>query len=367
MKGPLSRDNVCTGSHYFQLSGDTMHSMREWFEGSGLTKNEISNLTGISNTYLKKIAEGEASNVGRDKILVLALVAFDMTLKEANLILKQNGKREINEDDASFLIEIGEKKKVIKSFQPVRALFNFDLLIISLEAQSGDTFLVFDKPHVALMPREPEFMSIIEPSSHVVSPEYGQLVQQLRLRFHKRRNEIFINSLKNGHRFECLLCETCFKKYILLAAQNPQARPYIIYHFRNTIACLKEFPDIFKIELVDVCPRIYFQMKKLPKGSAENDKVMFISPDSPRHEHKYGTIQNSSMFTDTDLKNMIIGFATDSRQVFNRFSEEFLNLKKATVQYDDIANYIVSEFKSNGISKEELLEQQLFLRIPLSE
>ena len=323
-----------------------MESWKERIATSGLSKNEISNLTGISNTYLKLIESGKengkAPSLGRDKIIILALIAFEMTLKETNLLLRQHGMREINELDASFLIEVSEKKKTIKSFQAVRPFFAFDLLILSLEAQPGDAFIVYDKPHMALMNRAPEYDILCNPALN--DEEYTQLALQLRLHFHKRRQELFRNSLESGYKIELMICPLCLKNHIYKALE-PELRPYILDHFKRTLQYLTIYPDSFKISLARNCPRMFFQIKTAIDKTAESSKLFFVSPSANRHVSRD---ENPDELIPAYDRHLVNGFATDSKQVLGKFMDDFQFLKMSAYE-TDVSDYIATEFDKIGI------------------
>lgn len=58
------------------------YDLRERLKETELKNNEIANITGISNTYLKLIEKGEAGKIGRDKILAIAMVALNLPIRK---------------------------------------------------------------------------------------------------------------------------------------------------------------------------------------------------------------------------------------------------------------------------------------------
>ena len=79
-----------------------MTTLLQLIEESGLNRNQISKISGISNTYLNKIgsfeANGERSSIRR-KTLINIAISLNLSLVEIDDLLKEYGHEELSTSD----------------------------------------------------------------------------------------------------------------------------------------------------------------------------------------------------------------------------------------------------------------------------
>ncbi len=323
---------------------------------SGLSKNEIATITGISNSYLKLIEKGKVGKIGRDKILAVAMVALNLPLSETNEILKFYGWSEVDELDANLLMQAAERRS-IKGLQNIHSLITFDLLILSMERLPGDTYLIYKTPHVAMMSHEYVFHIKRKYEKLYTSQDDSlyRIYSTLSDHFHHRRWHLFNYSLKNGYHINTLVCHKCMEDYIALGSKA-EVKKHILKHIRETIQFVTRYPGLFNIKLIGMCPRLFVQMKELPSNSNENSKVLFMGQDQPHIDYfdeRVRTLTNLG-----HLQNNTVGFATDHKQVFQKYLDEYHRLTETEIPIQDMPDYLQSMVKTLiGVDKQELMAE----------
>ncbi|MGO9531056.1 MAG: hypothetical protein ACLP3B_07730 [Syntrophobacteraceae bacterium] len=273
--------------------------LRELLEETELSNHEIALVAGVSPAYLSAVKRGLIQKVGREKLLVLLMVALNMSMEETNTVLAANGHKQVDEFDAKSLIEASQKK-TIRGLQTIRSNLSMTLVFLSIESLPGDTLLVHQKPDPALIPLE-----YAVALGDADDPIYTRLISHV----HRKRIELFNDSLERGENRYNLMCEHCFRQYLRsYKSESGPRKDSIIEHLKNTIVMLKKY-DNFRVDLLKSCQRNWFRMKLLPPGSAENNKVVFVG----RASHSSGTENDSAA---------IRLFATDNKKIFRQFQKE---------------------------------------------
>lgn len=326
-------------------------------EQAGLTKNEIANITGISNTYLKLIESGEVGRIGRDKILAIAMVALNLPIRETNEILKAHGWSEVDELDANLLMQAAENRS-ITGMQSIHSLITFDLLMLSMERLPGDTYLIYKTPHVATMSHDYVFhiKRKYEQLYTSLDESLYRIYSALSDHFHHRRGHLFHYALKNGHKINTLVCHQCMVDYIALGREHAELKKHILKHVRETIKCIMAYPGVFNMKLIGMCPRLFVQIKELPKQIKEHSKVVFMGQDQPHMNYFDERIRNLTNLG--HIQNNIVGFATDHKQVFQKYLDEYHRLTETEIPISDMPDYLQSLVKTHlGVDQPELMAE----------
>jgi predicted XRE-type DNA-binding protein len=93
-------------------SGDLMDTRQQnrsayiqnLFEQCALSRNQIATLSGLSNPYLLDLEKGAIANVGRDKLIALA-VAVDLGLPAIDALLTVFDRAPLNIDDIALFLD----------------------------------------------------------------------------------------------------------------------------------------------------------------------------------------------------------------------------------------------------------------------
>ena len=79
-----------------EFSGAKM--VRELTSKSALPRNQIATMSGLTNTYLRDMEQGNAKNVNRERIISLG-VALSLKLEQIDLLLKAFDRNPLSDDD----------------------------------------------------------------------------------------------------------------------------------------------------------------------------------------------------------------------------------------------------------------------------
>lgn len=300
--------------------------LRELLEETGLTNHEISLITSISPAYLSAIKRGLIQKAGREKLLLLLMVALSMSLDETNTILKAYGYEHIDQFDAKLLID-ASLKKTIRGFQTIRSKLSITLILLSMESLLGDTVLVHKMPDPALIPVD---------YAMALGDSDDKTYMALMAHVHEKRIELFNESLEKGENRYCLMCQHCLKQYLQsYKVLNGPKKDSIIAHLKSTIDTLNTY-DNFRVDLLTSCQRNWFRLKLLPSESTENGKVVFAGRSSHLSETK------------NDLAAIRL-FATDNKRLYNQFLKELDRLtSKFIFPIDDMPTHLAKLVKEEA-------------------
>jgi len=304
-------------------------------DNGGMTRNELSILTGLTNSYLVSLGQGSITKVGRDKLIFIG-VAFNLSIVEINKLLSEHRFAEISEEDNHIFIEAAKRRKV-RGIQKFQRGMNFDLLIISLERVRGKEVLVSTRPSSRF---KPEGTITYESKKGKVD---NSVYHNLREAFLEERKKILEITLEN-YGFHQLICKKCLKNYIIHCGEaadgNPEEADIIRGHFRNLLANLGQ--QNFQIDLIKGCPSFEFIIKFSDEAD-EKDKAYFTG-GIKKHSDGYGFDEDG-----------VLGFATDVDKIVKHFKFEYERLKGSIIsEYsnpDRLRDYIEQSFKSIGIDR----------------
>ena len=114
-------------------------------EKSDLNVNRISQISGISNTYLTKILKGKINHPGKDKIASV-LLALNYKITEINLILAEYDYMPLNHHDIPEILKNNRKRKFEGRVVPQFDSIYFELSMAALEAIGGTKIIVKTRP-----------------------------------------------------------------------------------------------------------------------------------------------------------------------------------------------------------------------------
>src|SRR5271157_5050901 len=117
-----------------------------------LSRNQLSKLTGLANSYLALLEKGEITDVKKDKLVYIAF-ALGLSFEETNKLLRLYGYLRILESDIPKFIKAAERRK-IEGIQPIYKNLGIELLLISLDTLPGEENVVNDRLSFALQPPE---------------------------------------------------------------------------------------------------------------------------------------------------------------------------------------------------------------------
>ncbi len=293
----------------------------------GITQNELSKITGISNTYINYIRNGKILSPGREKIIAIG-AGLNFSIDEINVILKNYHFQEIFEDDFEIFLNIARSRK-ITGFQPFYENINYGLLLYTLDSIPGDKYLINKKPSSTLEPPEYIFYRDKIHSRDAINPLQKELKKLLIVERKK-----LLEKLLEKYKVTYIVCKHCFDEYTERIKREEPERKFVREHLKELIRFIEK-PN-YDFYLIDQCPRMRFTLKYCKDHGSGFDKNNLII-------YGYGSHIYPGDPDNKNEKDRLLGLATDSTKLFDHFEKE---------KDDYLNNYI-----SDGLSdKSRMIE-----------
>jgi transcriptional regulator with XRE-family HTH domain len=319
----------------------TMPTLLELMKESGLNRNQVSKISGISNTYLTKIEryerDGAKINIRR-KTLINIAVSLNLNVLEINELLKEYNHTEVSASDTPYFLAASENQNVT-GILPLFSSLVREWFIIGLEkklasTQGASMVYVLDQPsHTFRSPEHASYMK--DPDQNpVVASAYKDLIASACL----HRRKLITEALEKGNLISTYVCANCLENYTQRWKKykgtdfESTYKKFLKEHIEMLIHYIETYPDRYRFKLLKKCPRIKYQMLYLPtsnkKGEVENkiSKVFFHAQESDCNIDKKilgGIPELSSGLGFGDL----IGFATDLQNILEFFHKQHSGLK----------------------------------------
>lgn len=288
--------------------------IKELIDNTRMTRNQVAQISGLSNSHLRALEDEDIKNTKRDTVLYLA-VALNLELPDINMLLRHYGFSDANEKDSLAFIKVAERRKVT-GFQPLYSGIGFDLLLISVERLDGNLVVVNDRPSSSFRPGE--YVAVEAERSGIEDDVYIHLKKE----FYKKRRGILDKNLAN-YTVHYISCEKCIRQYMNLYnnARSLKERLLIKEHFELLIYYMDHHNYRFDLVKPDHCALLRFELKFLPSSNKENDKVLFIG----QSKHRYSRDLD---YGESNRSQCLNGFVTDSKKTFDLFRLEYFRLKR---------------------------------------
>ncbi len=276
-------------------------------EFRGLPRNQLAALSGLSNTYIKHLENGQISNVSRQKIIALS-IALNLDLDETDKLLNVFDRASLSGNDIPIFIEPGGKRKITSAMLPLQSSFTYELVNSLVEAAPGQIIIVAERPTANLFPEG--YRSYLNRKKVNPHPMYFNLLEAVG----RARHNNFINILKN-YPVKLYMCEKCLGDYINNSADNEE-KQWKKKHLELLIECIENHEN-FLVYLLDCCYGFNFTIKSPDPSVGGNEKLFFLG----KAPHSY----------DLDSESVLTGFATENQVIVQNFKRGFQWIKHNTV------------------------------------
>lgn len=279
--------------------------IRALFKESPLSRNQIAAISGLSNPYIIGLEQGNIVNVGREKLISLA-VALDMNLGAIDQMLTIFDRATLSDGDIPIFLEASRRSRISAALHPAHDSYTLDLLLLSVERIRGGHIIVSPRPPSCLRAEGHRHYS--EKALVDSHPIYGNLIVAIL----RERKRVLLGNLAE-HSLEHYVCRNCLEDYIR-RCDDAVERNWRVEHVRSTIGMLTTYKN-FNLFLTRECPSFVFVLKTPPKASRKNDKLIITV--LPPHRFQVRT------------SGLLAGFATDSKAVILNLKEEVKYLHQA--------------------------------------
>jgi len=323
-------------------------------EESGLNLHNINQASGISDTYLAKLAKGKINRPGKNKITSI-LLALNYTISDINRILSNYDYQPLHRDDIPDILRNNRARKITGGNLPQYDHIYFDLLLIILEQIGGVKILVKNRPSGLFMPHELYMMKEYpyEENDNAALFRY-QLTEELL----KERSQLYITNCTSGCRLDTYICKTCLEEYLekhighKTQKEHPRKTFLSIQYFANALSLALKRPHLHRMFIMERCPYFHFQMQ-----DAEGQQPKVTYPGRKLH-----------VFNNHYDRRNLEGFTTDLPHIVAHFNQEVAMchgaiLPEISNNYpDSIHSYLLESFKRHGLADELQTELSVLMK-----
>jgi len=322
-----------------------MTTLLQLIEKSGMNRNQVSKISGISNTFLTKLerfeASGEKIKIKRKNLINLA-VSLNLNLVEINSMLKEYRHEKISASDTPHFLAASETKTVT-GIIPLFSSLAQEWFLIGMEKELSNTegaFLewVLDQPtHALKSPEYASFTNRLDSNTDNIQTVHKDLVTSACA----HRRKLITEALERGNCISTYICHGCFERYVKRWEQYNGAdiegnhKNFIEEHLETLIKYIETYPDHYKLRFLKKCHRLNYELLYIPfqseKGVIENkaSNVLFFTTDTECNRRTGTRIPgiNSNNGFGQGFGDMI-GFVSDKQNLIDFFHKQHIGLKE---------------------------------------
>ena len=275
---------------------------------SSLPRNQVAAASGLSNTYIRDLEQGNIANVAREKLIALA-VALNLTLPAADGMLNRFDRAPLSASDIEIFLRTASKRRFSSALVPVQDDFTLGLVLLSSERIAGTHVIVSSEPTVCLRQlghvrytqrRLADTHSLHVPLVEAIAEQRQSTLQQ-NLRSHPVRQYI---------------CRHCLEAYIRHCDDSTEKK-WRCRHLAAVVDTLEGYPN-WEFILADTCPTFIFTLKT-PAGSPDAGERLIITRQAP---HRFQGKRSGKL----------AGFATGNVAMVENFRKELTSIEGAVVE-----------------------------------
>jgi hypothetical protein len=308
---------------------------------SDLNINQISMISGISNTYLTKLLRRRINHPGKDKIASV-LLALNFTITAINDVLADYDYQPLNRHDIPQILKNNRNRRFEGRILPHFDYIYFELVMAALEAFGGTKIIIKERPSGIFIPMDLYMMKEFPIES---DDQAARFFMTFTHDVVAERKKLFLENCRKGHRFETYICQGCLeeslKNNISRQSQksDPQKATLFARYFANAVSASLKFPDQHRHQVVKRCTYFQFQIQDADGGTP---KVSFTS-DRRHYFHNEWEQLN------------IEGFLSNAPGITDLFFQEVEKCRIAARQTDglntpqEFHDYIRDLFVSHGM------------------
>ncbi len=245
-------------------------------EASGLNLNQISKISGISNTYLTKLVKKKINLPGKDKITSI-LLALNHTITDINHILADYDYRPLNRHDIPEILKINRRRKFEGRILPQYDNIYFELQLAAMEKIGGTKIVVKNRPSGIFIPMELYLMKEFPTES---DSEAEQFFKEFTHDVVLERKSLFAENCRKGTRYETYICKKCFEESLIknigpvAQAENPKRVELFTRYIANAVSATLKKPEQHIHQIIKRCA--YFEVQ-IQDADGKTPKINFTA------------------------------------------------------------------------------------------
>ncbi len=275
----------------------------EAIERSLIPLNQIATTSGLTNTYIRDLMNGNIAHANRSKLIAFA-TTVGLTLNETDDLLTFSDRAKLSLDDIPIFIQTVKKRKASNAFYPVRDFFGYELLTLAAEQISGPKVLVSKHPTNALRPEgHRAFLDKEREGIHEIHSAVREAVG-------KERNRNLIEQSSRYPMYQYIEKDS-LKEY-LDSSHGTAEKKWRKKHIEMMISHIRRF-DNFKLIITRIPAAFTFFIKYL--GSMDKPERIFITGgDISQFPYR--------------VQGQIVGYFTGNQTIIEQFNNDVNILKE---------------------------------------
>lgn len=271
--------------------------IRDLIGKSLIPRNQIANISGLTNTYIRDLEQGNIANVSRDKLLKFS-TAVGLNLEAIDDLLTVFDRAKLNTDDIPIFIDNAKKQKLSNSVHTARDFFGYELLLLATESLAGSKILNTNHPTAVLQPDGLRTcLSGNTVSRHPIHMELSRAIG-------KERKDNLIAQVRKYDMVH-YISRQALENYVL-DCKDPEERRWRARHLINIKDFIDAYPR-FKCRLTSV-ETAFNCLLKFSKDSGNAERIFFYTHDL--------TLMQGQ------LNGQIIGFYTGNPVIIQQFKKD---------------------------------------------
>jgi transcriptional regulator with XRE-family HTH domain len=279
-----------------------------------MPRNQLTALTGLSNTYICNVEEGKTVNVERERLIALAF-SLDLTLFETDDFLNRFDRVRLNENDISIYLNLSTKIQPSKILHPLRSVLNYELLLLGTESTPGPKKVVMNHLTAILFPEG--YRSYKIETDHDKHPLFIPLVEAIG----KKRKQTLTTQLSDYRMDHYISQDRLF--FYLKECNDPVDKNFRLKNLESVILFLNNYEN-FNYYITRMGHTFEF-VAKYSKDNSKIEKIFFEGSKEPDSFGRFGR-QLSGFCTSNEA--LIDQFKLDLEIQHNHVLEEYLNRDK---------------------------------------
>ncbi|WP_415715060.1 hypothetical protein [Maridesulfovibrio sp.] len=303
---------------------------------SGMNLNNISNLSGVSNTYLTKLSKNMINHPGKDKIASI-LLALNQRITDINAVLAEYDYQPLNKHDIPAILNNNRKRKIEGPLMPHYDRLYFELMLVVLEQMGGAKIVVKDRPSGIYQPYR---LYMLKEFQLELDGEAERFLYELTGNVVRERLRLFEENCRNGQTITTYMCRECLNEALdkiitqSIADNDMGKLQYYAQYMANAASCAIKFPEQHSLLITDRCSIFEFLIQ-----DAYGKKPALNFTGNTRHT-----------FNNPYDQHNLEGFSTSAPALLKLFNTEVEMCKKAVTPENSPArpeafsNYVSEKF-----------------------
>ena len=277
--------------------------VRRLMAKSSLPRNQIAALSGLSNTYIRDLEQGNIANVAREKLIAFA-VALNLAPGNIDEMLTLFDRSVLSEADIPLFLKTAEARRISSAMLPVRDDLTLGLVMLSVESIPGRHVAVSSEPTVCLRAEGHRRHT----QRHLVASHsiYGELVEAIG---RERKRRLVINL--GRYPVDNYICRYCLEGYIR-CCEDTVEKEWRVKHIENVIWFLDNYPG-WRLHIVSTCPTFSFVLKESAETAQETDKLVVTHQPPHRFQER--------------RSGKLVSFTTDNAIMIEHFRQELTSIE----------------------------------------